>query len=44
MPTPLPPLPIVEVLPELTDALTHGRRVVLEAPPGAGKSTLVPLT
>ena len=44
MPTPLPPLPIVEVLPELADALAHGRRVVLEAPPGAGKSTLVPLT
>jgi ATP-dependent helicase HrpB len=44
MPTPLPPLPIVAVLPELADALTHGRRVVLEAPPGAGKSTLVPLT
>jgi ATP-dependent helicase HrpB len=39
----LPPLPIVTALPELGDALAHGRRVVLEAPPGAGKSTLVPL-
>ncbi len=39
----LPPLPIVEALPDLLDALASGRRVVLEAPPGAGKSTIVPL-
>jgi len=39
----LPQLPIVEALPELASALAHGRQVVLEAPPGAGKSTVVPL-
>jgi len=38
-----PPLPIVEVLPSLAEALEAGRQVVLEAPPGAGKSTVVPL-
>ena len=42
MPT-LPTLPITGALPDLALALAHGRRVVLEAPPGAGKSTLVPL-
>jgi ATP-dependent helicase HrpB len=36
-------LPITEVLPTLSAALQNGRRVVLQAPPGAGKSTLVPL-
>ena len=41
--TTLPPLPITEALPELALALAHGRQVVLEAPPGAGKSTIVPL-
>jgi ATP-dependent helicase HrpB len=40
---PLPPLPITEVLPELAHALDRGTRVLLIAPPGAGKSTLVPL-
>jgi len=39
----LPQLPIVEALPELAEALESGRQVVLEAPPGAGKSTVVPL-
>jgi ATP-dependent helicase HrpB len=39
----LPSLPIVEALPDLADALERGRQVVLEAPPGAGKSTVVPL-
>jgi ATP-dependent helicase HrpB len=39
----LPPLPIVEALPALAAALAAGRPVVLEAPPGAGKSTVVPL-
>ncbi|MEQ1800845.1 MAG: ATP-dependent helicase HrpB [Gammaproteobacteria bacterium] len=37
------PLPIVTALPELAAALASGRRAVLEAPPGAGKSTGVPL-
>ena len=41
--TTLPSLPIAEVLPELALALAHARQVVLEAPPGAGKSTVVPL-
>lgn len=39
----LPPLPIDPLLPELTTTLaTHGR-AVLQAPPGAGKTTRVPL-
>jgi len=41
---PLPPdLPINEALPALAEALAHRRNVLLEAPPGAGKSTVVPL-
>ena len=36
-------LPIDEVLPALRSALEHGRNAVLEAPPGAGKSTVVPI-
>lgn len=40
---PLPDLPILEVLGALGDALdTHGRAVV-SAPPGAGKTTVIPL-
>lgn len=39
----LPPLPITSALPELRKALASARSVVLEAPPGAGKTTLVPL-
>lgn len=39
----LPSLPIVEALPELQRAFESRRNVVLEAPPGAGKSTIVPL-
>lgn len=39
----LPELPIREALPALLEALASGRQAVLEAPPGAGKSTLVPL-
>ena len=39
----LPTLPIVAALPALAEALEAGRQVVLEAPPGAGKSTVVPL-
>ena len=37
------PLPIATALPELKAALEAGRRVLLQAPPGAGKSTGVPL-
>ncbi|MGC1457335.1 MAG: ATP-dependent helicase HrpB [Steroidobacteraceae bacterium] len=36
-------LPIEAVLPELNAALAGAARVVLQAPPGAGKSTVVPL-
>jgi ATP-dependent helicase HrpB len=36
-------LPIDDVLPTLTEALTHRSVAVLEAPPGAGKTTRVPL-
>ena len=39
----LPRLPITEVLPTLGEALRTGTRAVLCAPPGAGKTTLVPL-
>jgi ATP-dependent helicase HrpB len=39
----LPDLPIVAVLPELLAALARNPAVLLEAPPGAGKSTVVPL-
>ncbi len=38
-----PPLPIDAVLPDLCAALTAGPRVVLHAPPGAGKTTRAPL-
>jgi ATP-dependent helicase HrpB len=38
-----PDLPVLEVLPELRAALESHRLVILTAPPGAGKSTLVPL-
>jgi ATP-dependent helicase HrpB len=37
------PLPIDEVLPRLVAALNAGTRAVLVAPPGAGKTTRVPL-
>ncbi|CAN0563902.1 unnamed protein product, partial [Laminaria digitata] len=44
MPAPnLPALPVTDVLPPLREALAAGLDVVLEAPPGAGKTTLVPL-
>ncbi len=39
----LPPLPILAALPALRDALAGHSAAVLEAPPGAGKSTVVPL-
>jgi len=39
----LPELPVSAVLPALREALGHGNSAVLVAPPGAGKTTLVPL-
>lgn len=41
--TPLPDLPIVEVLDPLRAALAARGRAVVVAPPGAGKTTVVPL-
>ena len=38
-----PELPVSEVLPDLIAALTDSHQAVLQAPPGAGKTTLVPL-
>ena len=40
---PLSQLPIDEVLATLFTALTHHTQVILKAPPGAGKSTRLPL-
>ncbi|WP_105372255.1 ATP-dependent helicase HrpB [Neorhizobium huautlense] len=39
----LPTLPVTHVLGEITQAAANGTRAVLSAPPGAGKTTLVPL-
>ncbi|MCD9149488.1 ATP-dependent helicase HrpB [Pseudophaeobacter flagellatus] len=39
----MPRLPIDDALPALIDALKQHRRAVLQAPPGAGKTTKVPL-
>ncbi|MER8919306.1 ATP-dependent helicase HrpB [Mesorhizobium sp. M0802] len=39
----LPELPVSAVLPALSEALASGNSAVLVAPPGAGKTTLVPL-
>ena len=36
-------LPILEVLPLLREALRQGTNAVVQAPPGAGKTTMVPL-
>ena len=36
-------LPVQSVLPDILRAVEAGRDVVLEAPPGAGKTTLVPI-
>ena len=37
------PLPIFAVLDDIRQALAEGTRLVLAAPPGAGKTTQVPL-
>jgi ATP-dependent helicase HrpB len=37
------PYPIDEVLPQLLDAFQHTKNIVLSAPPGAGKTTRVPI-
>ncbi|MBE1504655.1 ATP-dependent helicase HrpB [Rhizobium viscosum] len=39
----LPELPVSHVLPDISAALGKKKRAVLSAPPGAGKTTLVPL-
>jgi ATP-dependent helicase HrpB len=39
----LPILPVTSVLPEVAEALSRSAKAVLSAPPGAGKTTLVPL-
>ena len=36
-------LPVVKILPQLKAALRDNRALVLSAPPGSGKTTLVPL-
>ena len=36
-------LPVTQILPELLQALEYSPSAVLQAPPGAGKTTLVPL-
>lgn len=41
--TSLPDLPVTRILPQLDEALAHHASAVLVAPPGAGKTTLVPL-
>ena len=44
MPITLPVYPVSEILPPLADALAAGNRAVVSAPPGAGKTTLIPLS
>jgi ATP-dependent helicase HrpB len=39
----MPVLPVSAVLPQIGSALLTGNRAILSAPPGAGKTTLVPL-
>lgn len=41
--TSLPDLPVTQILPRLDEALAHHASAVLVAPPGAGKTTLVPV-
>lgn len=40
----MPNLPILSVIPQLCDSLNNRDEVILEAPPGAGKTTQVPLS
>src|SRR3984957_10752280 len=40
----LPELPVTEAIPSMLAALAAGRNAVLVAPPGAGKTTIIPLT
>jgi ATP-dependent RNA helicase HrpB len=40
---PITNLPVEDILPELVSVLNQGNRAVLQAPPGAGKTTTVPL-
>lgn len=40
---PLPDLPVLEAIPALLAALNDGGRAILVAPPGAGKTTVVPI-
>ena len=40
----LPELPVSHVLPDIAAALDGNTRAILSAPPGAGKTTLVPLS
>src|ERR1700722_1352511 len=40
----LPELPVTDALPALLKSLADGRNAVLVAPPGAGKTTLMPLS
>ena len=42
-PVELPDLPVVEAIPAVRAALAEHRRAVLVAPPGAGKTTVIPL-
>jgi ATP-dependent helicase HrpB len=42
-PAELPDLPVVEAIPDIRAALAEHARAVLVAPPGAGKTTVVPL-
>lgn len=39
----MPDLPVAQVLPEIKNHLCEYNRLILQAPPGAGKTTLVPL-
>jgi ATP-dependent helicase HrpB len=43
MPVTLPHLPVSDSLPALSAALQEKNRAILSAPPGAGKTTIVPL-
>ena len=41
--SPLPPLPVDGLLPAIADSLARENRLIIEAAPGAGKTTRVPL-